>query len=387
MLSEYPATENDQGAGGVMQATFQLVEGFKNNQKEIDLHILSFTKSFSKFSIKRDKNITLYFVPHKDNFFSQALLGPIHYIYHLQKIKNNIKPDIIHGQGTVTYILLSLIFGKNNIQTIHGIYKNEHAAIHSKDRTFLMSLKFFMKENLEKLYLKKIKNLIVITREIEDLVSKKSKSLNNIFKINNAIDIGFFSEKNSDKDETKDDLVILFVAAITPRKGLHYLLEAFDKISGRYPNAKLKIVGMWDWAPEYVADLKEKYSQHLVTKKIEFTGSVSRKKIENYFATSHIFILPSLAESAPMVISQAMCSGMTIIATSVGGIPEMISHEEDGLIVNPEDVLELEDAMKKVISSYELRKVFSKNAKIKGYNRYHPTSVASQTFDAYKRIL
>ena len=69
----------------------------------------------------------------------------------------------------------------------------------------------------------------------------------------------------------KNDLVILFVAAITPRKGLHYLLEAFDKIASKHLNVKLKIVGMWDWAPDYVLGLKENFSQHINTKKIEFS--------------------------------------------------------------------------------------------------------------------
>lgn len=387
MLSEYPATDKDQGAGGVMQATFQLIEGFKNNQNEIDMHVLSFTKSLSSFSIKKEKNITFYFVPHKKSFFSEVIFGPILYLYHLIKIKNNIKPDIIHGQGTVTYILLSLMFRNKNIQTIHGIYKNEHAAIHSKDRTFFMNLKFFIKEKVESLYLKKINNLIVITDEIKLLVSKESKNLKNIFKINNAIDIGFFKKTNLDTAHTSNDLVILFVAAITPRKGLHHLLEAFDNIINRYPNLELKIVGMWDWAPDYVLGLKEKFSQLVDAKKIEFTGSVSREQIENYFSSSQIFVLPSLAESAPMVISQAMCSGMAIISTRVGGIPEMITHEEDGFLVNPKDVQALESALDKLIGSNQLREVFSKNAQIKGYNRYHPTSVATQTYEAYKKVL
>jgi glycosyltransferase involved in cell wall biosynthesis len=307
-------------------------------------------------------------------------------LYHLIKIKNNIKPDIIHGQGTVTYILLSLMFRNKNIQTIHGIYKNEHAAIHFKDRTFFVSLKFFIKEKVESFYLKKIKNLIVITDEIKLLVSKESNNLKNIFKINNAIDIGFFKKTNLDKAHTNNDLVILFVAAITPRKGLHHLLEAYDKIIYKHPNLKLKIVGMWDWAPDYVLGLKEKFSQLVNAKKIEFTGSVSREQIENYFTSSQIFVLPSLAESAPMVISQAMCSGMAIISTRVGGIPEMITHEEDGFLVHPEDVQALESALNKLISSYDLREVFSKNAQIKGYNRHHPTSVAMKTYEAYKKV-
>ena len=88
-----------------------------------------------------------------------------------------------------------------------------------------------------------------------------------------------------------------------------------------------------------------------------------------------------------MVISQAMCSGMAIISTKVGGIPEMITHEKDGFLVNPKDVQALESALDKFISSNQLREVFSKNAQIKGYNRYHPTSVAAQTYEAYKKVL
>ncbi len=385
MLSEYPKEEDDQAAGGIMQATFQLVEGFKKINIDFELCILSFSKSVKKYSVLKEKNITYHFVPHKNNFFSQVFFGPISYLFFLIKLNLSFKPDIVHGQGTVTYILLSLFFGKHNIQTVHGIYVNEHKAIESSERSFLLNVKFFLKERIENLYLTQIKHLIIITNEIEYLVKSKSNKLINIFKINNPIDINFF---NSSKNfSTKDNIEILFVAAITPRKGLHHLLQAFELIHKSNPNIRAKIVGMWDWAPKYVENLMKKYSNLIKLNKLIFTGSVSRNKLQDYFNSSNIFVLPSLAESAPMVISQAMCCGLSIISTKVGGIPEMIQNNEDGLLVEPNDPKALKIALQKLIESNDLRILYSKNARIKGYNRYHPVSVAKQTVQAYRSVI
>ena len=325
--------------------------------------------------------------------FATLFVTPIRLLFHLILLNRSFKPDLIHGQGTVTYLLLSLFFGRKSVQTIHGIYRNEQLAISRNQNRILTRFKFFCKSKLEHYYLKKVKNVIAITNEITELLASEGNKEVNIFSINNPIDIGFFHDYKSKfslylKNGCSDKPIrLLFVAAITPRKGLHILVQSFKKIAVRYTNVYLTVAGIWDWAPDYVQEQMSSCSDLISSGRVEFTGGIERNRLIDLFMTSDIFVLPSFAESAPMVISQALCAGLPVISTNVGGIPEMVEHGITGLLVEPGNEAAFEQALSSLIGNSDFRERMGKAAKSIGFSRYHPESVASATLSAYKQII
>ena len=390
MFSEYPYSEVEQGHGGIMQATFQLVEGFSALKiPDLELHVITCSIYCSANEVRRSGNIFCHFVPRAQSTLGQMFISPLRLFCYARELINQVHPDLIHGQGTVTYLILSLLLGKRNIQTVHGLYRNEQAAIPKDQQSNVVRLKFAVKLVLERWYLLRIRNLIAITKQIVHAMYAEGNQQVRVFNVNNAIDKAFFdlTEKRVAIAPIRDSVNILFVAAITPRKGLHILVEAFKRLAPKYPSIQLTVVGIWDWAPDYVKAQSAVCRELQAQGRVVFTGGVSRERLIRAFDEADIFVLPSFSESAPMVISQAMCVGLPIVTTRVGGIPEMIEQGVTGAMLEAGDVDSLTAELSRLIEDPVARQELATAAKKVGFQRYHPESIARATVAAYREVI
>jgi len=390
MLSEYPFDESEQGLGGIMQSTFQLVQGFVDYpDKGIELHVVSFSSKCNSVIVRQVGEITCHFVPASKKGFGLLFSGPARMFRYVRKLKKLLKSDLIHGQGTVTCLVLSIFQSKKNIQTIHGIYRNELSVIPKDALRIIDRFRFFFKLKLENFYLKRIRNVISITSQIQDVLRVEGRSDIQFFRINNAIDGAFFEvgrRRQGALNRDEQMVKMLFVAAITPRKGLHHLVNAFRRLTEAHAHVSLTVVGIWDWAPEYVADLRANCADLIERGRVDFTGGVSRERLIAEFEAADILVLPSLAESAPMVISQAMCAGLTIVASAVGGIPEMIEDGVTGRLVPAGDEDGLFTVLNALTEDASSRKRMAEAARAVGFERYHASSIARATAAAYRVV-
>lgn len=122
---------------------------------------------------------------------------------------------------------------------------------------------------------------------------------------------------------------VLFVGGLHPRKGVADLLTAFDAVHARAPQARLYLVGEGPMEMEYRAKAAGLRSHDAIT----FCGPVDDPR--PYLLGADILVLPSLADSAPLVISEAREAGCAVIGTAVDGIPELLEHGKAGLLVPP----------------------------------------------------
>jgi colanic acid/amylovoran biosynthesis glycosyltransferase len=159
----------------------------------------------------------------------------------------------------------------------------------------------------------------------------------------------------------KDSPCFLAVGNLLPRKGHVYLIEACRILREKGINYRCIIVGGGPQRTE-LENLIQKYR---MDGQIELAGAVPHESIQSYYNRADIFVLASLSEGIPVVLMEAMSKGLAVIATSIMGIPELVSHEEDGILVNPGDPVELAESMMRVLKDRELKARLGKNARQK----------------------
>lgn len=175
--------------------------------------------------------------------------------------------------------------------------------------------------------------------------------------------------KETARSKLKIDLnekIIIFVGLLHHDKGLKYLIRAFKTIKDKMPETRLILVGDGKDRQK----LKRLVKKNNLEKQVNFTGDILNNKIPEYMIASDIFVLPSLSEGLGIVNLEAMASGLPIVATRVGGIPEIIEDGENGFLVEPKNSKQLAEKILCLLSNDELRKhIFLKNTeKAKSYS-------------------
>jgi glycosyltransferase involved in cell wall biosynthesis len=137
---------------------------------------------------------------------------------------------------------------------------------------------------------------------------------------------------------------VLFVGAVSIRKGVLYLLEAFARL--RHPRKRLKLIGTIEAGVDRLIIPRLSHS-------IEVMGAVPNKDLPQHYSTADVLVLPSIEEGLAMVMAEAMACGCPVIATSNTGAEDLFEDREEGFIVPIQSVEALAEAMETVAQSRE----------------------------------
>lgn len=219
-----------------------------------------------------------------------------------------------------------------------------------------------LKKSIKKQCLKKTDHTITVSNANKQLNLKLYPELKNkISTVHNGIDVEAFEkplrtfstqhrERVREKlfNASSEDFVILSIAELHPRKGLKYLIEAYKEVEQTEPKTKLIIVGE---GPE------RKILEKLI-KKLELEGKVllpgQQDNIPQILKSSQLFVLPSVKEAFGLVLLEAMAAQVPIIASKVGGIPEIVENGKSGQLVEPANYHALTKKMVEVIENNAL---------------------------------
>jgi len=168
---------------------------------------------------------------------------------------------------------------------------------------------------------------------------------------------------------------ILTVAGINPVKGLDTLIKALSLIQEDF---KLTIIGSIR-DPTYMDRLSMMVESFNLKDKITFiTDTVDNDALASHYASSTLFILPSRDEGLPVALLEALHFNLPVVATSVGGIPDVVEDHVNGLLVKPDDPFELAKAISSLLQNDQLRRELSKNSRQRLVERYYRTRITIQ---------
>lgn len=175
---------------------------------------------------------------------------------------------------------------------------------------------------------------------------------------------------------------VLFVGRLTKAKGVDILIKAINILKEKYrKEIRAAIVGKGYLEEE----LKELVKELGIGEEVEFLGI--RSDIERLMKSTKLFVLTSRWEGLPLTILEAMSSGAGIIATKVGGVPEVIQNGKEGILISPEDPTALARAIAELLKDRELRVKMGINAYKKVKEKYSIEVYSKNILEFYKSLI
>lgn len=209
-------------------------------------------------------------------------------------------------------------------------------------------------------YLSRHANAVIVpgTLHREYFQNKLEVPENKIHIMPNVSNISGTVDTTKKRENTKK---ILYVGRLIPRKGVIYLLDAYEKLEKKIDNTQLIIIGTGSSELE----LKE-YVQKNKIKNVMFTGKIENNQLKEYYQESNLVVIPSINKGMGdpwvFVLNEAMYYSCPVIATTaVGAAPDMI--KDNGFIVPEKNSQALYEAMYKVLSDNELEKKMSQKSR------------------------
>lgn len=176
-----------------------------------------------------------------------------------------------------------------------------------------------------------------------------------------GVDPEQFKRATSFSGHARCDFSLLCVGRLTPAKGQHLILDALASLRDRGLNARLTLVGD---GPDR-ASLEQHCRRLGLHEQVRFTGALNQDQVRPLYLEHDAFILPSFAEGVPVVLMEAMASGLPCITTRIAGIPELIEHEHSGLLTFASDVSGLCDSIERLAQDPALCSRLAENARDK----------------------
>ena len=185
------------------------------------------------------------------------------------------------------------------------------------------------------------------------------------------------------RDFSKRENVILFAGTLIERKGYNRLIQAFSKISAKYPDWKLVFAG--NGAIDKAKELCREFG--VSEDQVQFLGWVSGSDKINAFQRASIYCLPSNGEGFPMGVLDAIAYGIPVVTTPVGGIVDAMTNEKDCLIYDIYDIDQLAGCLDSLMGSPEKRKQLQENADKLVDSVFNVKNICSKLDEIYSHLM
>jgi glycosyltransferase involved in cell wall biosynthesis len=298
-------------------------------------------------------------------------------IYKLYKYLKKERPHIVQ-----THILKPNLYGRlaAKLAGVPVIISTE-LTLRNQAPTFLKRIRdlFFHPLNA---YLNRYTNLIICVSEAIKRQWENKDINDKIRVVYPPFDISKISHLSLKRTfEKNGEWVIGTVGRLSEEKRHIDLLKAFVKVSKVFPNTRLLIVGD-GYLRKVLEETAEKFN---LCNKVTFVGFP--ENVFMFLKEMDLFVLPSRTEGAPVSILEAMVMGLPVIATTAGGIPEIVINNQTGLLVNIGNFDELASAVIKLLSNPEEMKKMGENGRHRVLTHFHPKQFIDQYESIYKALV
>lgn len=289
-------------------------------------------------------------------------------------VLNDYRPHIVHAQGADAAGYLALRSNYPSVVTIHGMLM--------ECAQYRTGLRRRLREALqstitERFVIKHATDVIAISPYVGKHYKERLRG--SIHNIPNAVSDRFYGVNRAPERKR-----FLFAGRISKGKGLLDLVHATERLQdGSY----CIVVAGAAPEPEFAREFTNEVRKTKTESTFQIVGLLDETRLLEEFSRATALVLPSYQETAPMVIQQAMAAGLPVIASRVGGIPDLIEHEVTGLLFEPGDISELERLMRRIAEHESLAGRLARTARSRALQTFTAEKVAEVTLRTYQKIL
>ncbi|MCQ2192107.1 MAG: glycosyltransferase family 4 protein [Paludibacteraceae bacterium] len=287
----------------------------------------------------------------------------------LKNVIESFSPDVIHTHRYIlfyTFLARTLSSVKAPIvHTVHNEAKKELIFVYRKINNLLFLI--------SKCY------PVALTKKIKETIIDEYFGLKKFPIIMNGVNTDNIHPIKTDYKATADAFNIIHVGRFAEAKNHETIVDAFAEFHKKHPHSTLTFFG----TGEKFERIKEKVNNEKLADSIIFKGVDGN--VTSHFHEYDAFILPSLFEGMPITIIEAMAAGLPIIASNVGGIPDIMTNGKDGILINPEKD-DIAMALEELANNEELRKQLGEGA-LKSSKLYTSDQMAKEYVDYYQTLI
>ncbi len=364
-----------------------------SKKPDIELHIVSVndvntSKRKRILKLSKEFGFSLHLIKSLERTFWGKIMTWVFtdYIYYpLLIIKEilKLKPDIVHIHGVthppspVVGVLLWIFFGEIPlILTAHGIYEIEIS--HEKHRG--TGIKRKVNNFIADKVIACVPYIIAVSQSVKNLIAQKPHS--KIYVIPNGINFQEIRNAKICNHIGVKHPSIFFIGRLVGIKGVDILLKAVLIIKKKIPDVYVYIAGIGPLEKE----LKELAKKLNVEENVDFLGFVSENEKWFYLKSSDLCVFPSRYEPFGIVLLEAMVCGKAIIASNVGGIPDIIDTGKTGLLFECDDINDLAKKIIYLLQNKMLRDKMGEAGKKKA-KEFSWDNIAEKTAELYGVVL
>lgn len=290
-----------------------------------------------------------------------------------------IRPEVVNihflGANAFYIMLLHMIMRFKIVVTLHGSIEAPYKDLAQTEGYWEAKILNWTADRI----LHQASTIVCISQYLYKKVMTTFPDLQNRCKI---IPVGL-EFPNFDQMKAARSNFILGAGRLSFEKGFDTLIRAFEEVSQIFPDLRLVIAGDGDER----GNLERMVASSNLTGKVVFLGEVKRAKVMELFSGCKLAVVPSRIEGFGAIILEAMAMGAPIVATSVGGIPELIDDGETAFLVTPENPQELAAKIRFLLLNPDLLNHVGAQAKVKLQGKYDWHEIAGRYVDIYQKVL
>jgi len=372
--------------GGIARVVHDLSKRLIKDGHEV--HVVTYREE-KMLPFEDDKGVQVHRV---DNF----MINPNNFIDWIMQLNFNMVAkaneliaregefDVIHAHDwLVAYAAKTLKNSYNTplVSTIHATEAGRNGGVHDEVQRYVNDTEWLLTYESSEV----IVNSKFMKNDLQRLFGLPYEKIN---VVSNGINLALYQGIERDyefrrKYAADNEKIILFMGRLVYEKGVQHLISAMPKILDYYTDAKLIIAGKGGMFDELKAQAENMGIGH----KVYFTGYLNAKEVSKMYKCADLAVFPSTYEPFGLVALEAMLAGVPAIVSDIGGLDEIVAHNEDGVKCYAGNANSIADSVLSLLFDQQLYNKVAKKAKQKVKDEYNWAKIAQDTHFVYQKAI